>query len=162
MRSQIAANMKHGRPVTAKVRWLTRQDGEGRPRHIHCTPLLASTGAVGVWMVVIVDEQGAPPPGRRWRAAPPVEGRVGGGNGGGRGYPGSERDRNPVNGRTNGSAMTEGREVSVNGQPLHHPHAGGQNQGHGQGRVRLGDDDDSMSVSALSHGGDSASFSLRA
>lgn len=29
---------------------------EGRPRWIHCTPLLGSNGSVGVWIVVIVDD----------------------------------------------------------------------------------------------------------
>lgn len=29
---------------------------EGRPRWIHCTPLLAANGSVGVWVVVLVDE----------------------------------------------------------------------------------------------------------
>lgn len=30
---------------------------DGRPRWIHCTPLASTTGAVGVWVVVIVDEE---------------------------------------------------------------------------------------------------------
>lgn len=29
---------------------------EGRPRWIHCTPLLGANGAVGVWIIVIVDD----------------------------------------------------------------------------------------------------------
>lgn len=53
-----------GQGVTAKVRWIpggARGDAgaagrEGRPRWIHCTPLIGSNGSVGVWVVVIVDE----------------------------------------------------------------------------------------------------------
>lgn len=44
---------------------------EGRARWIHCTPLLGHNGAVGVWMVVLVDEDGAEPR-RKYRMAPPV------------------------------------------------------------------------------------------
>jgi len=65
--------------VTAKIRWLARPDedgeGEGRPRWIHCTPLLGHTGAVGVWMIVLVDEEGSRDSitaNRRFRTAPPV------------------------------------------------------------------------------------------
>lgn len=71
--------------MTAKIRWLTRPDedgeGEGRPRWIHCTPLLGHTGAVGVWMIVLVDEEGAltgSASGRRFRQAPPVSSNIGG------------------------------------------------------------------------------------
>lgn len=31
---------------------------EGRPRWIHCTPLIGANGRVGVWIVVIIDEDG--------------------------------------------------------------------------------------------------------
>ena len=65
--------------MTAKIRWLARPDedgeGEGRPRWIHCTPLLGHTGAVGVWMVVLIDEEGSRESisaNRRFRTAPPV------------------------------------------------------------------------------------------
>lgn len=67
------------RGVTAKVRWLSHAVPdlescyeEGRPRWIHCTPLLGQSGAVGVWMVVLVDEKDASQPARRFRQAPPV------------------------------------------------------------------------------------------
>lgn len=61
-----------GQGVTAKVKWIpggaaarvgdhnnntnTLGGAEGRPRWIHCTPLIGSNGSVGVWVVVIVDE----------------------------------------------------------------------------------------------------------
>ncbi|CAI6335917.1 unnamed protein product [Periconia digitata] len=67
------------RGVTAKVRWLSSASAtvdperpEGRPRWIHCTPLLGSSGAVGVWMVVLVDDDKASSTPRRFRQAPPV------------------------------------------------------------------------------------------
>jgi hypothetical protein len=66
------------RGVTAKIRWLSRaipdldeSYEEGRPRWIHCTPLLGQSGAVGVWMVVLIDED-RNGPARRFRQAPPI------------------------------------------------------------------------------------------
>lgn len=83
MRSDLATALGEGRGVTAKIRWLTKADstgeGEGRPRWIHCTPLIGHAGAVGVWMIVLVDEEGATgATGRRFRAAPPVANVIGG------------------------------------------------------------------------------------
>lgn len=80
-----------GQGVTAKVRWISggvRSDSssgsssienggkEGRPRWIHCTPLIGSNGSVGVWMVVVVDEDadGGNGGGRLRRDAPTVSG----------------------------------------------------------------------------------------
>ena len=67
------------RGVTAKVRWLPHavpdldnSYEEGRPRWIHCTPLLGSSGGVGIWMVVLVDEEKSAQSSRRFRQAPPV------------------------------------------------------------------------------------------
>ncbi|CAO2657285.1 Nn.00g034110.m01.CDS01 [Neocucurbitaria sp. VM-36] len=67
------------RGVTAKIRWLSHavqnlenSSEEGRPRWIHCTPLLGQSGAVGVWMIVLVDEKEHAQPVRRFRQAPPV------------------------------------------------------------------------------------------
>ncbi|KAK6441881.1 hypothetical protein LTR95_001882 [Oleoguttula sp. CCFEE 5521] len=83
VRSDLFAALSEGRGVTAKIRWLARPDedgeGEGRPRWIHCTPLLGHSGAVGVWMVVLVDEEGSKEmigSGRRFRAAPPVSSTI--------------------------------------------------------------------------------------
>ena len=86
MRTDLAAALGEGRGVTAKIRWLTKADedgeGEGRPRWIHCTPLVGHSGAVGVWMVVLVDEEGSSAAqstaGRRFRPAPPVAPVIGG------------------------------------------------------------------------------------
>ncbi|KAI1130832.1 hypothetical protein F5Y10DRAFT_275861 [Nemania abortiva] len=56
VRDAIAQAFADGNGVTAKVRWLNR-GGSDRGRWIHCTPLLGSNGAVGVWMVVLVDDE---------------------------------------------------------------------------------------------------------
>ncbi|KAF2720722.1 hypothetical protein K431DRAFT_225891 [Polychaeton citri CBS 116435] len=84
VRDDLGAALAEGRGVTAKIRWLTRADeegeGDGRPRWIHCTPLLGHSGAVGVWMVVLVDEETSRDligRGRRFRQAPPVASRIG-------------------------------------------------------------------------------------
>lgn len=84
VRADLSQALGEGRGVTAKIRWLTRADdsgeGEGRSRWIHCTPLLGHSGAVGVWMVVLVDEEGvgAGEGRRRFRPAPPVANIIGG------------------------------------------------------------------------------------
>lgn len=80
VRDSVAEALADGsRGVTAKIRWLSsaaknldsdRVD-DGRPRWIHCTPLLGQSGAVGVWMVVLVDDEKSGPA-RRFRQAPPV------------------------------------------------------------------------------------------
>ncbi|KAH6669107.1 hypothetical protein F5X68DRAFT_176087 [Plectosphaerella plurivora] len=60
VRDGITQALASGQGVTAKIRWMPRSGAastEGRPRWIHCTPLLGSNGAVGVWMVVLVDEE---------------------------------------------------------------------------------------------------------
>ncbi|KAG9827950.1 hypothetical protein KCU98_g15058, partial [Aureobasidium melanogenum] len=81
VRSELAQAFTEGRGVTAKIRWLTRieEDGEdeGRSRWIHCTPLIGHGGTVGVWMVVLVDEEGSQSK-RRFRPAPPVSQIIGG------------------------------------------------------------------------------------
>jgi hypothetical protein len=65
VREELTAALAEGRGVTAKVRWVTNStknvngapvdEKEGRNKWIHCTPLIGSTGQIGVWMVVIVD-----------------------------------------------------------------------------------------------------------
>lgn len=56
VREELTAALEEGRGVTAKVRWITKLDEEGRNKWIHCTPLVGSHGNIGVWMVVIVDD----------------------------------------------------------------------------------------------------------
>ena len=56
VREELTAAFAEGRGVTAKVRWVTKHDEEGRPKWIHCTPLLGINGQTGVWMVIIVDD----------------------------------------------------------------------------------------------------------
>ncbi|KAL9614652.1 MAG: hypothetical protein Q9167_000857 [Letrouitia subvulpina] len=70
VRDELTAAFAEGRGVTAKVRWVPKADEDGRNRWIHCTPLMGSTGQIGVWMIVLVDDdQGVS---RRWKQAPPV------------------------------------------------------------------------------------------
>jgi hypothetical protein len=57
-RDRILQAMMAGRGVTARIKWVTRfSNDEGRYRWIHCTPLLANNGEVGVWMVVVIDDE---------------------------------------------------------------------------------------------------------
>ncbi|KAK1817169.1 hypothetical protein LTR12_008464 [Friedmanniomyces endolithicus] len=102
VRTDLSAALSEGRGVTAKIRWLTKADesgdGEGRPRWIHCTPLLGHSGAVGVWMIILVDEEGSRGgelggTGRRFRPAPPVAGVIGGKEWEGGGGRSRERER---------------------------------------------------------------------
>ncbi|KAF2476580.1 uncharacterized protein BDR25DRAFT_277827 [Lindgomyces ingoldianus] len=81
VRDSLADALADGtRGVTAKIRWLPKaltnpdsdRSEEGRPRWIHCTPLLGQSGSVGVWMVVLVDDEKDSGPVRRFRQAPPI------------------------------------------------------------------------------------------
>ncbi|KAJ5684528.1 uncharacterized protein N7477_000873 [Penicillium maclennaniae] len=56
VREEILQAMIAGRSVTARIKWVTRFSAEGRNRWVHCTPLYASNGQVGVWMVIVVDD----------------------------------------------------------------------------------------------------------
>ncbi|KAK7967804.1 uncharacterized protein PG986_002081 [Apiospora aurea] len=91
LREAIESALADGQGVTAKVRWLSSVSGTaasrtladengaaaGRGRWIHATPLLGSNGTVGVWMVVLVDDE-AEASRRLPREAPPVERYVNG------------------------------------------------------------------------------------
>ena len=81
VREELSTALAEGRGVTAKIRWVSRVDEEGRNRWIHCTPLIGSNGQIGVWIVILVDDDQEI--NRRWRQAPPVvaphRGRVYGG-----------------------------------------------------------------------------------
>lgn len=57
VREELTAALADGRGVTAKVRWVSKHDEEGRNKWIHCTPLLGLNGQIGVWMVIIVDDE---------------------------------------------------------------------------------------------------------
>lgn len=56
-RDSILHAMMAGRSVTARIKWVTRFSDSGRHRWIHCTPLLANNGEVGVWMIVVMDDE---------------------------------------------------------------------------------------------------------
>ena len=71
VRNELSAALAEGRGVTAKVRWVSKADEDGRSRWIHCTPLLGSNGQIGVWMIVLVDDDNVAG-GRRWKQPPPV------------------------------------------------------------------------------------------
>ncbi len=76
VREELSAALAEGRGVTAKIRWISRPDDDGRTRWIHCTPLLGHSGKVGVWMVVLVDDESSQSV-RRFRKAPPVPHNIG-------------------------------------------------------------------------------------
>ena len=122
VRDELSTALGEGRGVTAKVRWLSKIDGDGRNRWIHCTPLLGSNGQIGVWMVVLIDDDQELS--RRWKQAPPVaphRGRV---------YS-STRDRQDRIGSSADSII--GRTGSVQGDypprslQNYNPRKGGQN-----------------------------------
>lgn len=99
VRDSLAQAFAGGHSLSAKVRWLSRSDmhsqshytrvmnhqshGEGggqpppasagRSRWIHCTPLLGSNRSVGVWMVVLVDDDSEPLFRGLRREAPPIQ-----------------------------------------------------------------------------------------
>ncbi|KAI9738126.1 MAG: hypothetical protein M1818_005555 [Claussenomyces sp. TS43310] len=76
VREELSHALADGRGVTAKVRWVSRYNLEGRSRWIHCTPLIGSNGAIGVWMIVIVDDEQRVSS-RKARQAPPVGAKSG-------------------------------------------------------------------------------------
>ena len=75
VKDELASALSEGRNVTAKIRWLnlgydesvssSNIDGHmsptpsissgGRPRWIHCTPLMGPNRAIGAWMVIMID-----------------------------------------------------------------------------------------------------------
>lgn len=76
VKDELVAAFAEGRGVTAKIRWVSKHEDEGRNRWIHCTPLHGSSGQIGVWMVVIVDDENSKTV-RRFREAPPVPRAIG-------------------------------------------------------------------------------------
>ncbi|OWP06191.1 hypothetical protein B2J93_830 [Marssonina coronariae] len=77
VREELTKALADGRGVTAKVKWVSKSDHEGRNRWIHCTPLIGINGAIGVWMVVIVDDEASTSHSKRFKTAPPVDPRFG-------------------------------------------------------------------------------------
>ncbi|KAK0719985.1 hypothetical protein B0H67DRAFT_599581 [Lasiosphaeris hirsuta] len=65
-----------GTVVTARVRWIRKHNHDGKARWIHCTPLVGIDEAVGVWMVVIVDDDEESRQRSLGRVAPPTLERV--------------------------------------------------------------------------------------
>lgn len=56
VRDDLSHALEVGRKVTAKVQWLSKGSPKSQARWIHCTPLLGTNDAVGVWMVILVDD----------------------------------------------------------------------------------------------------------
>ena len=57
MRGDLAHALEVGRKVTAKVQWISKTATKSRARWIHCTPLLGVNDTIGVWMVILVDDE---------------------------------------------------------------------------------------------------------
>lgn len=76
VREELVSALADGRGVTAKVRWVSKHEDEGRNRWIHCTPLYGSSGQIGVWMIVLIDDEASKAV-RRFREAPPVSQNIG-------------------------------------------------------------------------------------
>ncbi len=57
VRDDLAHALEVGRKVTAKVQWLSKTAPKSRARWIHCTPLLGANDSIGVWMVILVDDE---------------------------------------------------------------------------------------------------------
>ena len=77
VRDELTQAFADGRGVTARVRWISKTDRQGYNRWIHCTPLIGTNGTIGVWMIVIVDDETQQTNGRRFKEAPPVDPRYG-------------------------------------------------------------------------------------
>lgn len=78
VRDELAQALSDGRGVTAKLRWISKQDPAGRSRWFHCTPLIGHNGQIGVWMIMIIDEEDANNNGLpRFRQPPPVDPKFG-------------------------------------------------------------------------------------
>jgi hypothetical protein len=113
VREELTQALAEGRGVTARVRWLSKADEDGRNRWIHCTPLLGSNQQIGVWMVVIVDEEKEHV--RRYREAPPVNADFRRAQG-----PTPRREVNISSG-SNSTGPSSLRNPSDPGASLHHP-----------------------------------------
>ncbi|KAH7418134.1 hypothetical protein BKA64DRAFT_189948 [Cadophora sp. MPI-SDFR-AT-0126] len=114
VREELTQALADGRGVTAKVKWVSKSDLEGRNRWIHCTPLIGSNGAIGVWMIVIVDDEASTSADKRFKMAPPVDPKFGRSIPAHKDDTGSLRDFAMMNGsrRRNGSIRDNGSILS--------------------------------------------------
>ncbi|KAI4271912.1 MAG: hypothetical protein LQ337_005666 [Flavoplaca oasis] len=60
VRDDLYHALEAGQKVTAKIQWLSQATDDGRGRWIHCTPLISASGLIGVWMVILVDDDEEP------------------------------------------------------------------------------------------------------
>ncbi|RVD82465.1 uncharacterized protein DFL_006891 [Arthrobotrys flagrans] len=68
VREELESALSDSRGITIKVRWLSKLEEQnpnkseflGRERWLHCTPLFDANGTVGVWMIVVVDDDSNP------------------------------------------------------------------------------------------------------
>ncbi|KAL8674529.1 MAG: hypothetical protein Q9168_001047 [Polycauliona sp. 1 TL-2023] len=60
VRDDLYHALEAGQKVTAKIQWLSQASGDGIARWIHCTPLISASGLIGVWMVILVDDDEEP------------------------------------------------------------------------------------------------------
>ena len=74
VRDELTQALADGRGVTAKLRWISKHDPDGRSRWFHCTPLIGHNGEIGVWMIILVDDEDSGP---RPRHPPPIDPRFG-------------------------------------------------------------------------------------
>jgi PAS domain S-box-containing protein len=61
VRNQIAQALSDGQGVTAKIRWVSGNRQMSHQRHersrwIHCTPLRGVNRSIGIWMVIILED----------------------------------------------------------------------------------------------------------
>ena len=77
VRDELTQALADGRGVTARVRWVSKTDRDGYNRWIHCTPLVGANGAIGVWMIVVVDEETPQPNVKQFKQPPPVDPKYG-------------------------------------------------------------------------------------
>ncbi|KAL9011715.1 MAG: hypothetical protein Q9173_003466 [Seirophora scorigena] len=61
VRDDLYHALEAGQKVTAKVQWLSKSSHNSRSRWIHCTPLISANGLIGVWMVILVEDDEGPP-----------------------------------------------------------------------------------------------------
>ncbi|KAM3418746.1 hypothetical protein BST61_g4720 [Cercospora zeina] len=137
VREGLLDALTRGTGVTAKVSWLPSNsnadiDG-GKTRWLHCTPLFGSDDRVGVWMVVVCEDEAAVLTGGLSRAG---SSSTRGGGGGAQGFTSSKlyadylkregRDSRPMTAQTN-----ETRNSALVSDELLQPSAGGDGDGLG-------------------------------